>query len=162
MNKKEIKKYLNEEIAKLLENKGMELVEIVLTTKEITTITIYIYKESGVTLDDCTEVSREIDAILNLDTLFDDKYTLEVSSPGIDRKLKTLDDYRRNLGKMMEIKLYKAKDGIKTFYGFLDSYDDTHIYIKEEENIIEFTRDEVSVLREYIDFGGKRWIKIFC
>ncbi len=81
---------------------------------------------------------------------------LEVSSPGIDRKLKTLDDYRRNLGKMMEIKLYKAKDGIKTFYGFLDSYDDTHIYIKEEENIIEFTRDEVSVLREYIDFGGKR------
>lgn len=156
MNKKEIKKYLNEEIAKLLENKGMELVEIVLTTKEITTITIYIYKESGVTLDDCTEVSREIDAILNLDTLFDDKYTLEVSSPGIDRKLKTLDDYRRNLGKMMEIKLYKAKDGIKTFYGFLDSYDDTHIYIKEEENIIEFTRDEVSVLREYIDFGGKR------
>lgn len=162
MNKKEIKKYLNEEIAKLLENKGMELVEIVLTTKEITTITIYIYKESGVTLDDCTEVSREIDAILNLDTLFDDKYMLEVSSPGIDRKLKTLDDYRRNLGKMMEIKLYKAKDGIKTFYGFLDSYDDTHIYIKEEENIIEFTRDEVSVLREYIDFGGKRWIKIFC
>ncbi len=156
MNKKEIKKYLNEEIAKLLENKGMELVEIVLTTKEITTITIYIYKESGVTLDDCTEVSREIDAILNLDTLFDDKYMLEVSSPGIDRKLKTLDDYRRNLGKMMEIKLYKAKDGIKTFYGFLDSYDDTHIYIKEEENIIEFTRDEVSVLREYIDFGGKR------
>lgn len=162
MNKKEIKKYLNEEIAKLLENKGMELVEIVLTTKELTTITIYIYKESGVTLDDCTEVSREIDAILNLDTLFDDKYMLEVSSPGIDRKLKTLDDYRRNLGKMMEIKLYKAKDGIKTFYGFLDSYDDTHIYIKEEENIIEFTRDEVSVLREYIDFGGKRWIKIFC
>lgn len=156
MNKKEIKKYLNEEIAKLLENKGMELVEIVLTTKELTTITIYIYKESGVTLDDCTEVSREIDAILNLDTLFDDKYMLEVSSPGIDRKLKTLDDYRRNLGKMMEIKLYKAKDGIKTFYGFLDSYDDTHIYIKEEENIIEFTRDEVSVLREYIDFGGKR------
>ena len=134
----------------------MELVEIVLTTKELTTITIYIYKESGVTLDDCTEVSREIDAILNLDTLFDDKYMLEVSSPGIDRKLKTLDDYRRNLGKMMEIKLYKAKDGIKTFYGFLDSYDDTHIYIKEEENIIEFTRDEVSVLREYIDFGGKR------
>lgn len=156
MNKKEVKKYLNEEISRLLESMGMELVELVISSKDMTSVTVFIYKPDGVTLDDCTEVSRAIDSKLNLDEVFDDKYMLEVSSPGIDRKLKTLDDYRRNLGKNMEVKLYKSKDGKKVFNGKLDSYDENSVFIEIDGDLVEFSRDEISVLREYIDFGGKR------
>lgn len=156
MNKKEVKKYLNEEISRLLESMGMELVELVISSKDMTSVTVFIYKPDGVTLDDCTEVSRAIDSKLNMDEVFDDKYMLEVSSPGIDRKLKTLDDYRRNLGKNMEVKLYKSKDGKKVFNGKLDSYDENSVFIEIDGDLVEFSRDEISVLREYIDFGGKR------
>lgn len=156
MNNKEIKKLLNDKISQLLTEHGMELVELNISGKDSPAIVIYIYKPEGVTLDDCTNISRLIDKEIGLDDIFEDKYTLEVSSPGIDRKLKTLDDYRRNLGKTLEVKLYKAKEGNKTFIGKLDSYDDNQVFIKTDDDVISFNRDEISVLREYIDFGGKK------
>lgn len=62
------------------------------------TVRIYIDKEGGVSVDDCADVSRQVSAILDVEDPIADKYNLEVSSPGVDRPLFTLEQYQRYIG----------------------------------------------------------------
>ena len=66
---------------------------------------IYIDRDTGVTLEDCTVVSREIGALLDVEDLIKSHYQLEVSSPGLDRLLLTLNHFSRYVGKMVKLKL---------------------------------------------------------
>lgn len=69
------------------------------------TVRIFIDKEGGVTIDDCADVSRQVSAILDVEDPIADKYNLEVSSPGLDRPLFTLAQYKRYLGEEILIHL---------------------------------------------------------
>lgn len=69
------------------------------------TVRVYIDKEGGVTVEDCADVSRQVSAILDVEDPIADKYNLEVSSPGLDRALFTLEQYQRYIGQDIAVHL---------------------------------------------------------
>ena len=75
--------------------------------------------DASVTIEDCERVSRDVSAILDVEETIDYGYTLEVSSPGLDRPLRKVDDYRRFAGRLAKIVVSEAVDGQKHFEGRL-------------------------------------------
>ena len=86
---------------------------------------IYIDKDGGVSLDDCEALSRALDPILDAEDPIPDSYIFEVSSAGAERVLRRPGDFARFLGSAVEVKLYKALEGSKTWQGTLAGYDGT-------------------------------------
>lgn len=150
---KNIKGKVAEVATEICQDLGYELVDVEFKKgAKHNLISIFIYKEDGIVLDDCESVSRKIDEILDKDEDLTDPYYLEVSSPGLDRPIKTKDDYRRNLGKEVEVKLYAPIDGKKQFEGFLTSYDDESVLIKMEDGDMTFKQKDISMMRQVIKF----------
>lgn len=150
---KNIKGKVAEVATEICQDLGYELVDVEFKKgAKHNLISIFIYKEDGIGLDDCESVSRKIDEILDKDEDLTDPYYLEVSSPGLDRPIKTKDDYRRNLGKEVEVKLYAPIDGKKQFEGFLTSYDDESVLIKMEDGDMTFKQKDISMMRQVIKF----------
>lgn len=149
MNKQE----LIEKIEEIVIDNEMELVEVKIQSKKNPLIEIIIYKKEGVSLDDCTKISRSVEENIDLDKIFPNNYNLEVASPGLDRKLTTQDDYRRNLDNLVEVKLYSKINDQKEFVGLLKNYDENNIQIIVEEELIEIEINNIALMRQYIDFG---------
>ena len=150
---KNIKGKVAEIATEICQDLGYELVDVEFKKgAKHNLISIFIYKEDGIGLDDCESVSRKIDEILDKDEELTDPYYLEVSSPGLDRPIKTKDDYRRNLGKEVEVKLYASVDGKKHFEGFLTSYDDENVLIKIDDAEMTFKHKDISMMRQVIKF----------
>jgi len=80
---------------------------------------VLIDRDGGVTIDDCENVSRKLDKLLDTHDFIEQAYMLEVGSAGIDRPLKRPEDYEKYIGKYVDIKLYKAVNKIKQFQGKL-------------------------------------------
>lgn len=85
---------------------------------------LFIDKEGGVTLDDCADLSRELSAVLDVEDVIETHYTLEVSSPGLDRPLKKEQDYDRFTGRLIKVRTYEpypddSGNKRKTFLGTL-------------------------------------------
>mgnify|MGYP002620706336 CR=1 FL=1 len=83
----------------------------------------YIDKEGGISVDDCEVVSRAFSDKLDEEDFIDDAYIMEVSSPGLGRPLKKEKDYKRSMGKELEIRTYRAINREKEFYGICFSLD---------------------------------------
>ena len=101
---------------------------------------VYIDKEGGITVDDCEVISREFNEVLDKENYIPDQYIFEVSSPGLLRPLKKEKDYQRSIGKLIDIKLYRAEDKQKEFTGVLKAYDlktVTLAFEKDEEKTFE-------------------------
>lgn len=84
----------------------------------------YIDKEGGVGIDECEAFSRAVEAALDEADIIDKEYSLEVSSPGVDRKLKKEREFLYYIGREVEVKLYAAREGKKEFEGILKGYRD--------------------------------------
>ena len=98
-------------------------------------------QEGGITLDDCSAVSRELSDILDVEDIVSDNYTLEVSSPGICRPLKKLADYERFKGSLVKVRTFEllpdeAGNKRKTFLGTLTGVEDgvLKIHLKEGQD----------------------------
>ena len=114
---------------------------------------VYIDKEGGVTIDDCQNVSRAFNEILDRENYIDDQYIFEVSSPGLGRPLKKEKDYVRNMGKEIEIRTYRVIDRCKEFTGILKAYDDTSVTIADEnDKETTFLKTDIALIRQAIDF----------
>ena len=128
MTKKQIESACEELVLPIIEERGFELVDVEYV-KEGSNYYLRVYadKEGGITIDDCVEVSRALNPKLDAyDKEFKEPYILEVSSPGLLRPLKKDKDFARNLGKMVEIKLFKPLEESKNkeFEAELKRYDD--------------------------------------
>lgn len=87
-----------------IEREGFELVELKLSHyKSSSRIQVYIDSDHGVMLDDCVRVSKTLSSVLEEAGMFNGKYTIEVSSPGLDRPLRTFRDFSRRIGETVEI-----------------------------------------------------------
>ena len=84
---------------------------------------VYIDKDSGIGIDDCEAFSRALDPVLDEDDPIPGSYVFEVSSAGAERELKRPSDYERFMGSNVEVKLYRACDGRKTYIGKLTGYE---------------------------------------
>ena len=89
--------------------------------------------EESVSVDDCARISRDLSAILDVEDVVPDAYTLEVSSPGLDRPLRNTDDYRRFSGRRAKLVMREAVDGQKYFKGRLGGIEDNAVVIDGED-----------------------------
>lgn len=115
-------------------------------------LTVIIDKEGGVSINDCEALHRAIDQPLDELDPIDCAYTLNVSSPGLDRPLKLDWDYKRNLGKKITVKLYKPLCGKKTFNGVLESYDKDSFVLVTDKGQITFVKKETAQVLPIIEF----------
>lgn len=107
---------------------------------------VYIDREpGGVTLDDCAAVSRDLGTVLDVEELVPHAYTLEVSSPGLDRSLTKPEHYRKSLGKQVRIKTFQAINDQKVFRGSLSGIEDS-VAVLEMENgeVLRIPLDTIS------------------
>jgi len=89
--------------------------------------------DESVSVEDCAQMSRELSAMLDVEDFVPDAYTLEVSSPGLDRPLRHADDYRRFSGRRAKLVMREAVDGQKYFKGRLGGVDDNAVLIDGED-----------------------------
>ena len=87
-------------------------------------------EDRGVTVEDCERVSRDVSAILDVEETIDHHYTLEVSSPGLDRPLRGVRDYQRFAGRLAKIVVSEAVDNQKHFAGRLGGVDGDAVVIE--------------------------------
>ena len=155
MTKKEMYEIKTETlITPLIKENNFELVDVEYVKEGSTSyLRVYIDKEGGITVEDCTLLSRAFNLILDANDYIDDTYIFEVSSPGLMRPLKKDKDFQRNLGKQVELRLFKSLDKQKEFEGELKSFDkDNIIVMMEDEKEITFKRIDIALIRLAFDF----------
>ncbi|MFU2132780.1 ribosome maturation factor RimP [Gallibacterium anatis] len=138
-----------------VEDMGFELLGIECTRAgRYSTVRLYIDKENGVTIDDCSDVSREVGAILDVEDPISDKYNLEVSSPGLDRPLFTLAHYQRFVGEEVVIHLRIAMSGRRKWQGNLIKVDGDMITLNVEgqEQVFAFSNIQKANIVPKISF----------
>lgn len=133
----------------ILANTDYELVDVEYVKERDWFLRVYIDKEGDIGLDDCQEVSGLLDEKLEELNIINDRYILEVSSPGLDRALKKEKDFKREMGKLVDITLYKAIDGEKMITGKLTGYTKDIITIDETR---EIALKDIALVRLHIDF----------
>ncbi len=107
----------------------------------------YIDKENGVGIDDCEAFSRAVEVILDERDIIDSEYSLEVSSPGVDRKLKKEREFVYYIGREVEVKLFAAIDGVKEFDGVLKDYHDKTAVIDAGDKEFEIPVKDAAYIR---------------
>ncbi len=124
---------------------GYELIEIEhFPNPKHGVLRLYIDKEGGVNVDDCSTVSRQISALIDVEEPINGKFNLEVSSPGSDRPLRRLKDFQRFVGSLVKLKSVMPMDGQRNFKGRL-------LEATEETVVIETDSEEISLPMSAID-----------
>lgn len=145
----EIKAFL-EPFAKAL---GVEIYDAEFKLGKEPALTVFIDKEGGVDLNTCEAFHRAIDEPLDhLDPTFGEPYTLNVSSPGLDRPLKTDKDFARAKGKKVEVKLFAPMKGKKFFEAILEDFTETCVFLNTGKETEKIERAKIARINEAIDF----------
>ena len=110
---------------RVVDGRGFELVDVeVKRGRGENIVRLFVDKEGGIGLAELQAVSEEVSAILDAEDPIESTYTLEVSSPGLDRALKSEADYRRFVGRLVKVSSYEPVDGRRHWAGRLQSVDD--------------------------------------
>lgn len=107
-------------------------------------LVVYIEKQEGIDVDDCARVSRQLSYVLDVEDPLEGKYTLEVSSPGIDRKLFRPEHYKICAGEQVSIHLVRPFEGRRRFKGLLCGVEDEDVVLRngDEEFLLPLTEIE--------------------
>ena len=137
----------------ILEKYEFELVDVEYV-KEAGTwyLRAYIDKPGGIAINDCEVVSRTFSQKLDEEDFIDEAYIMEVSSPGLGRPLKKEKDYKRSMGKELEIRTYRAINKEKEFYGILKEYNESSVTIDCEGTEMTFQKSDIALIRLAFDF----------
>lgn len=107
----------------------------------------YIDCDGGVGIDKCEEFSRAVENVLDREDIIDKEYSLEVSSPGVDRKLKSEREFLYYKGREVEVKLYAAIDGVKEFSGILKDFCNKTVTVDVNGNLMEIPQKDAVYVR---------------
>ena len=161
MAKLRVKDIVEELVKPIVEALGLELVDVEYQRegKELF-LRIYIYKVGGVLIEDCVEVNKQIEDELDRVDPIKDPYTLEVSSPGLDRPFRSDRDFERYMGEVVEVQLYEAEDGTKFFEGKLVGLNsnsssgskEVFVVLNIEDTHREFQKSKVATVKRKIIF----------
>lgn len=132
----------------LLHEMGLELVEVQFRREgHGWVLRLFIDSEPGVSLDDCAGVSRAISAWLDVEDLIEHAYHLEVSSPGLERPLKKIEDYQRFRGSKARIKLKEPRQGQRVFLGTLEDVGAEEVALRTEGGRVTILFSEIDRAR---------------
>lgn len=136
---------------KLADGQGLELVEVAMQKESRgKCLCVFLDKEGGLTLDDCEKYHKLLQPLIE-DVEYD---FLEVSSPGIDRPIKTQRDFEKNRGAQVEVKLFAPVDGAKLHQGALYTMDDESVTIRlADESEKSFPRKAVALIKPVIELN---------
>jgi len=129
---------------------GYELVALELDAK---VLRIYIDQAAGITVDDCARVSRQVSAVLDVEDPVAGAYTLEVSSPGLDRPLVKVDDFKRHVGEKIRVRTHEAVLGRKNFTGELVSAENELIVVEVDNEQYELAYSNIAKARCVPEFS---------
>ncbi len=113
---------------------------------------IYIDQDSGILLDDCVKVSRQVSAMLDVEDPLKEGYQLEVSSPGVDRPLFVKEHFVRFAGSEVRIKLRMKLDGRKKFEGVLKGIQDEDVVLDMDDETVYLPLDQIDSARLVPEF----------
>ena len=151
MKKNEIEEYCTKLVTPIIEENNFELVDVEYVKEGADFyLRVYADKEGGIDINDCVLISRALEQKLDEEDKIDTAYILEVSSPGLTRPLKKDKDFLRSIGKLVDVKLYKAIDGCKEFTGYLKQFEYgkvTFTVNESSEEVINVNKEEISMIR---------------
>lgn len=113
---------------------------------------VFLDKEEGISIDDCEQVSRELEAVLDEKDPIPQAYMLEVSSAGLDRLIKYKKHFEKCMGKNVDVKLFAAIDGKKEFTACLSGYDGDNVEFNFDGETKTFPLNKISSIRLSIEF----------
>ena len=141
----------NQTLTNLLKDCGVNLYDTETVTENDKKIfRIYITSSEGITLEKCTEVTKILSPIIDLDPPFRGEYFLEVSSPGIDRKLTTLQHFKLSIGDLVKLKLEDGRKFKAKILGLEDQ--NIKLYDKEEKTEIVIPFNEINKAKTYFEW----------
>lgn len=127
---------------------GFELVDVELAgSHHHPTLRVYIDGPRGVNVDDCADVSRQLSALLDVEDPLPGHYTLEVSSPGLDRPLVKPEDFRRYVGETVKVKLQQPMQGRRHFSGRLVEAAADHVVVEVDKEMFSLPYQDMERAR---------------
>ena len=139
---------LNDLIKPAVEKMGYELTDIEIKTQDHEQlVSIFIDNLTGINIEDCEIVSRQISLLLDVENPISGKYTLEVSSPGLDRKLTKFNHFKRFIGNELRIKLLRSMDGRRNFRGKLLAANKESIKVQVDDQLYKLPIDMIEIAR---------------
>ena len=152
MQVKEVEALITALVEPILADTEMTLVDVEYVREKDWYLRIFIDKPGGVEIDDCQLVSEQLTAVLDAKDPIPDKYFLEVSSPGIERVLRTDAHIEAFTGAEVEAKLFAPVDGKKTLRGILGGIEDGKVILRSGETEYRIERSKLSRLNTVFDF----------
>jgi ribosome maturation factor RimP len=144
---------IQEVLQPIADEMAIEIVEVEFKQGREPALTVYIDVEGGVDLNTCEAFHRAIDPVLDeLDPTQGAPYTLNVSSPGLDRPLKTERDFQKCMGKKVEVKLFAPMQGKKFFEATLVGFDEHCVSIEDNGNVLKLEKSKIAKINRAIEF----------
>jgi len=149
-----IEKKTEEVLGKIIEDLGYVLydIEYVKEGKEYH-LCVYIDKEEGIDINDCEKVTDAINPILDKEDFINEQYFLEVSSCGLERKLRKKWQFAKQIGNKIEVKLFAKLDDKKEFVGILKEYDDAFLVLSLDQKDLKIETDKIASAKTVYDWG---------
>ena len=116
-------------------------------TEDTYSLCYYIDRDGGVGIDECEAFSKAVEELLDADDFIENNYTLEVSSPGADRKLTKEREFLYYTGRDVDVKLYSAPHGKKEFSGVLNGYKDKTAFVETDGEVVEIPLKQAVYIR---------------
>ena len=136
-------------VTPFLEERGVELVELSLSgNQRRRMLRVYADRPGGITIDECAALSRGLADILDTYDPIDGRYILEVSSPGLDRALKSDRDYLRAVGQLVRL----VVRGREALVGTLSACDDSALSLEIGEEVVQISRSDISKANLHFEF----------
>ena len=121
-----------------VEETGKELLGVeFISAGQHSVLRLFIDHQDGINVDDCAEVSRQVGAILDVEDPISTEYNLEVSSPGVDRPLFSLDHYQAVIGETINVRLSLPLNGRRKFKGTLDAIENDTLLVNVDGEVYE-------------------------
>ena len=137
----------------VLQEKDLDLVDVLYRRESSGwVLRLLIDKEDGVTLDDCTAVSREVSHLLDIEDIIEQAFNLEVSSPGLDRPLKSVGDFQRFAGRKAKVTTKEPIEGNQVFMGRINKVEDELITMEVGQQVLCIPFSEVAKARLEVEF----------
>lgn len=138
---------LIELLEKTVERLGYELADLELQDGAHGLVRLYIDKEDGIKLEDCEVVSRQVSALLDVEDPIAGDYSLEVSSPGMNRRLVKAEHFEKFAGEKVKVKLKRLVEGRRNFKAKLIGYVEPNVVLKEGKAEFVIPLDEIDTAR---------------
>lgn len=153
MDKKKITERVTALVAPIVEAAGLELVDVEYVRERDWFLRVFIDKEGGIDIDDCSAVSNALAKKLDEEDFIKEKYYLEVSSPGIDRPLKRDKDLVSHYGTKVDLAFFAPYEGKKQLTAVLKSHDQDNLVLEDDKKKeLTIARKLIASVRPHIDF----------